>query len=590
MPNRLKVIIRLYPYLLANNWSARLRFISAISLLVATSTFNICLPLVLKQIIATIVVHPAPLLFAHVSLISYGFIWTFSKVTEQLRFIVMNRVIERGIHLLCLAIFDHLLALSLRFHTERKTGAILSAIDRVRFSFPGLVWGIFFLILPTLTEIIIAALILIYLYDLMYGIILITILITYMLISILGNIWSMHAQRIANQKTILVNTNIVDSLLNYETIRHFDKFQHEHHRCNTLLANQEEASINQHLRSQLVLLLQGLLMGTGLTILTYISGRAVMADTLKVSDFVLINVYLMQLMVPLGNFGYVLRDINQGLTNLEDAIQLLDEKPDIQNAPNAINLQVKQGIIHFNHVNFSYDLRRPILHRLSFVIPAKKTVALIGPTGSGKSTIAKLLMRHYDLLAGQITIDDQDIRCVTQSSLQKIIAIVPQHTPLFNNTLRYNITYARPDVSDNEIKECIERTKLDLLIKSLPDGLDTIVGEHGLKLSGGEKQRVAIARAILKKPSIYIFDEATASLDTKTERSIQQNIQEISHNTTTIIIAHRLSTIIHADHILVLDQGTLVEEGNHDNLLKMRGLYARLWFKQTNPSQSDRVH
>jgi ATP-binding cassette subfamily B protein len=287
-------------------------------------------------------------------------------------------------------------------------------------------------------------------------------------------------------------------------------------------------------------------------------------------------------MVPLGNFGYVFRDMNEGLTNLEEVMKILDQKAEIKDKPGASDIMLTEGNIIFDNVTFGYDVRRPVLNAVSFKIPAKKTVAIVGPTGSGKTTIAKLLFRFYDVTEGKILIDDIDITNINQKSLQSIMGVVPQHTALFNETIRYNIAYGRPDVSDEEIQTAIKRSHLDKFILSLPDGLNTIVGEHGFKLSGGERQRIAIARVLLKNPPILIFDEATSSLDTKTEHLIQKNIEEVSGDATTIIIAHRLSTIVHADLIIVLENGRIIEKGTHQELLESGSLYSQLWNKQNH--------
>jgi len=513
-------------------------------------------------------------------LIAYGVFWTLSKTMDQVRLIIFNRVVERGIRLLLLKLFDHLNQLSLDFHERRKTGVIVSIIDRVRYSFEVLVWGVLFFIFPTIIEIIIATTILIYLFGVLYGIILAAVLFIYMIFSVKGSQWSAMAQQKANEKSSLATNKIVDTLLNYETLRFFTNQQYEHKRCDQILLEQENAATKKHLYGEVFLLGQGIIMGLGLILLTYVSGMSVMKGTLLVSDFVLINVYLLQFMTPLSNFGYILRDMNEGLTNVDEMLKILDEKPTVQDKLNAKPLILKKGAVTFNHASFQYDTRRPILQDITFEIPPGKTFAIVGATGSGKSTIAKLLFRYYDVLDGAILIDGQDIRDVTQLSLQKCIGVVPQHTALFNDTLLYNISYGAPNASEVEIKKAIRDAHLEKFIDTLPDGLNTIVGEHGVKLSGGERQRVAIARVLLKKPNIYVFDEATSSLDTQTERLIQQNIQEISQNATTVIIAHRLSTIIHADQILVLDEGKIVEIGTHDELLKKQGIYAKLWEKQ----------
>ncbi len=582
MPKRFRAILKLYPYIWPNDRAIRWRVLLAVFLLLSTIALNVGVPLILRQVINLISSPSSTLLMAEILLISYGVVWTLSKLTDKLRFVVFIRVVERGMRLLCLNVFNHLIGLSFRFHAARKTGALLSTIDRAQFAFWPFFCGLFFLIVPTIIEVVIAACILIYLYGYVYGLILAVTLIAYMIVSIYGSQWSTAAQCLANEKSAHVTTTIVDSLLNYETIRHFVNQKYESEKCDILLSEREEASTKQHVRGELVTLGQGIIMGMGLIVLTWLSGNQVMTGALQVSDFILINVYLLQFMSPLGNFGYVLRDMNEGLTNLDEVMDILDEKQDIQDSPAAPALILKEGVITFDKVSFGYDARRPILHEVSFTIPSKKTTAIVGASGAGKSTLAKLLFRYDDVTAGRILIDQQDIRDVTQASMQSFIGIVPQHTALFNDTLRYNLVYGRPNATEDELQKAIERAHLDTLIASLPDGLNTVVGEHGLKLSGGERQRVAIARVLLKNAAILIFDEATSSLDTKTEHLIQENIEEIALNATTLIIAHRLSTVVHADQIIVLDHGRIVEKGTHDELLKESGVYFQLWKKQTH--------
>jgi ABC-type transport system involved in Fe-S cluster assembly fused permease/ATPase subunit len=581
MSNKIKTLIKLRPYLWPKDWQIRARFLVAGILLLIAIALNIGVPLVLREAINAISTPKTAIFMAGFLLISYGSLWTLAKAIEQLRLVAMNRVVERGIRLLTLDIFDKLTKLSLRYHLDRKTGAIFSAVDRAQYAFPGLVWGLFLFVLPTLLEIIIATITLIYLYGLIYGIILAAILITFILFTLYATTWSVEALRIANEKSSHATTRIVDSILNYETIRYFGNQKYEYDRCNHFLAEREDATTRQHARVELVMLGQGIIMGIGLIILTWLSGMNVMSGSFQMGDFVLINAYLLQFMVPLGNFGHLFRDVNEGLTNLEDVIQILNEQPEVKDTVNAKYLMLHKGSIVFDKVSFGYDVHRPILREISFELPAKKNTAIVGATGSGKSTIANLLFRYYDVLNGSITIDGQDIREVSQLSLQSIIGIVSQNTALFNDTLRYNIAYGQPNATEAEIEKAIKNSHLDLLIASLPEGLNTIVGEHGLKLSGGERQRVAIARVLLKNPAIFVFDEATSSLDTKTEHLIQENIEEVSRNATTLIIAHRLSTVIHADQILVLDHGALAEAGTHNELLKLGGLYAKLWEKQT---------
>ena len=579
---RLNAVLKLSPYLWPKDRRIRLRLIISILLLLATIVLNIGVPLILRHVIDVISSPISIKLLAILLMLSYGFAWTLSRAMNQLCMIPINRVIERGMRLLCLSVFDHLMNLSLRYHASKKMGEILSVIDRAQFAFWPFFCGLFFLILPTLIEIIVAASILTYLYGFTYGMILIVILSTFMIFSVYGSQWSAQVQGLANEKSSQVSSALVDSLLNYELIRSFGANEYEHKRCDAFLAERENASTKQHNSAQWIHIGQGVIMGLGLIILTVLSGSGVMTGALKISDFVLINVYLLQFIAPLGNFGYVLRDINEGLTNLEAVGKILEEKPEIQDKHDAVPLVLKEGVVTFDNIQFAYDVRRNILQDVSFTIPTNKTIAIVGSTGAGKSTIAKLLLRYYDLSNGRILIDGQDINHVTHASLLSVIGIVPQHTTLFNDTLYYNIAYGRPTATENDIQQAIKHAHLDEFILSLPDGLNTQVGEHGLKLSGGERQRVAIARVLLKKPAIFIFDEATSSLDTKTEQLIQKNIEEISKNATTLIIAHRLSTVVHADEIIVLDKGCIVERGTHQLLLQKKGVYSHLWKKQTH--------
>lgn len=409
LSKRIKAALQLAPYLWPKDRGIRLRLIASFVLLLATVALNIGVPLILRHVIDVISTPVSMKLLAVLLLMVYGLAWTLSRAMNQLCMIPMNRVIERGMRLFCLSIFDHLMRLSLRYHASRKTGEILSIIDRAQFAFWPFFCGLFFLILPTLLEIIVAASILTFLYGFLYGIILVLILSMYMIFSVYGSKWSAKIQGIANEKTSQVSSVLVDSLLNHEIVRSFNASQYEHKRCDAFLAEREDAATKQHDSAQWIHLGQGVVMGLGLIILTVLSGTEVMAGTLRISDFVLINVYLLQFMAPLGNFGYVLRDINEGLTNIAAVGKILEEEPDIQDQRGAKPLHIETGVVTFENVQFGYDIRRPILHAISFEIPARKTVAIVGSTGAGKSTIAKLLFRYYDLSAGRILIDEQDI-------------------------------------------------------------------------------------------------------------------------------------------------------------------------------------
>lgn len=583
----LQIIAELSPYLWTTSWRLRLRIFISLFFIITTMILNISVPLILKKIITSFSAQTAPA-YIQLLLLSYGFLWLLSQITYQLREIVLFRVMAHAIHLISTKIFAHFHDLSLRFHLDRRTGAITSAIERAQDSFPDIFWGLFLSLIPTIIEILVAITILWSFYGSLYGLILLIILVIYTACSIIGSEWSANVQRISNEKHFSAQARIVDSLLNFETVKYFGNKDFERKQVDQLLQEVEDASTKKYVASESVHLIQGFVIGTGLIILTWLSGNSVIKGTMNVGDFILVNGYLLQFVQPLSWFGYFLRKIRKGLTDMENVFNMLHIKAEIIDAPHATNLKTDHAEIVFDKVSFGYNPLRPILKNVSFRVPTGSSVAIVGSSGSGKSTIARLLFRFYDVTGGAILINNHDIRTVTQQSLQKMIGIVPQDTVLFNNTLYYNIAYGRPDATTHQIAHAAHLAHLDNFIKQLPEGLKTIVGERGLKLSGGEKQRVAIARVLLKKPLIYVFDEATSALDTKTEREIQKNLEEISAGSTTVIIAHRLSTVTHADSIIVLEHGVVAEQGTHEELLKKGSLYARLWQKQAIQKHDDK--
>ncbi len=582
------MILYLMPYLWVKDWKMRLRILISILCMICMIFFNLGLPLLFKKIISILsgtALMPA-VAFISVLLIAYGLIWTLSQIVAQIRTMVMYRVLERSERFFSMRIFDHLHRLSLRYHLEKRTGTVTNAIERAYNGFDNIFWGLLLFMIPTCVEILLAISILFYLYGYVYSIGLFLLMIAYLIFTIATMPWAVKGYEQFAKKRSHSWGRIVDSLINFETVKYFNNQNYEHVQCEEALKELEDFAVARYIRYALIQLGQAIILGLGLTFFIWRAGNSVVYGAMNVSDFVLISGYILQFIGPLNHFGYILTQIRKGLNDMQDSIELLALKPEIKDSPDAIDLHVMMADVVFEHVDFWYDKRRPILRDISFRIPAGKTVAIVGPTGSGKSTIARLILRFYDVTGGQILLNGHDIRTITQQSLHAAIAIVPQDTTLFNNTLYYNVAYGRPTASKAEVERALSLAHLDALIKKLPEGYDTLVGERGLKLSGGEKQRLAIARAILKNPAMYIFDEATAALDVRTEREIQENIRQISQQVTSLIIAHRLSTIVHANSIIVLDHGHIIEQGTHRELLKNEGLYARLWNKQLNGKKS----
>lgn len=542
---------------------------------------NIYVPLSFQKIIKVFHLDVAhPVTFLRLTLLSYGFIWTFSKLISSLRSILNIRMLASSMRAVTLYVFNHLHKLSLRFHLERNTGKITSALDRAENGIEEIVWGVLLFMLPVLIEITMASLLLTYFYGPFYSICLLTTLIVYIGFNSWILPYTSQLQAYHQKKRAKATARLVDSLLNFETVKYFNNEEFESVQSEKALVKQEKAAVARWMANEVIYSIQGLIIGIGFTVMIWRAGNGVINGKLTLSDLILINSYALQFALPLEHFGYVLRQVRRGLHDMSMVLEIVQTEPEIKDAPDAKPLTITSPTIVFENVVFGYVPERLILRGISFAVPAGHTVALVGPSGAGKSSIIKLLFRFYDIQQGRILINGQDVKKVTQSSLHQAIAVVPQDTILFNQSLRYNIAYGNPQASDAEIVEVIKRAKLEAFIERLPDGLDTKVGERGLKLSGGEKQRVAIARALLKKPAIYAFDEATSALDTATEQEIQKSLQEISYGATTLIIAHRLSTIVHAHTILVLENGCIVEQGRHAELLRRQGLYAELWCQQ----------
>jgi len=513
-------------------------------------------------------------------LVAYGLSRVLSCFFSEMRDIIFIRLEQKAVHVLAMKVFKHLHSLSLRFHLDRKTGKITRVIERGVLSIDRILRFLTFNIFPTILEILFTLIVLMYMYEASFSIIMIVTMASYIVFTLRMTGWRNSILRKMNQADNDSNTKSIDSLLNYETVKYFSNEKYEHDRFSNSFKKYGEASAKLKRSLSFLNIGQSFIISLSTILFMLFSAYRIIHNQMTIGDFVLINTYLIQLYIPLGNLGFAYREIKQGLVNLEEVFDILEEKIDVLDAPEAKDLQEGVGEVEFSKVSFSYGDKRKILKELSFFLQPGKTTAIVGPSGSGKSTIARLLCRFYDVTSGSISIDGQNIKNVTQSSLRKCIGVVPQDTVLFNETLKYNIAYAKPGATKEEIIHAAEMAELGSLIKKLPAGYETLVGERGLKLSGGEKQRLAIARIVLKNPEIFLFDEATSSLDTTTEKEIQKNILKVSKGKTTIIIAHRLSTIVKADEILVLVNGEIREKGSHNALLCKKGIYAKMWENQ----------
>ncbi|MBJ7578068.1 ABC transporter ATP-binding protein/permease [Devosia sp. MC532] len=506
---------------------------------------------------------------------------------QQLRDVLFASVGQNAVRKLALQTFHHMHKLSLRFHLQRRTGGLSRVIERGTKGIEAVVRFAMLNIAPTIVEFIIVGVIFVWLFGISYLGVLVVMIWAYLYFTIKASNWRIAIRRDMNDSDTDANGKAIDSLLNFETVKYFANEKMEAARFDKAMARYERSAVRIWTSLGFLNFGQALIFYSGFLIISIMSIRGVMDGTLTLGDFVLLNTFLMQIYRPLNFIGFVYRELRQGLTDIEEMFKLLDQDPEIQDKPTAKPLTVTGPVIRFEDVTFHYDPDRAILKGVSFEVPAGKTVAIVGPTGAGKSTISRLLFRFYDVTGGRITIDGQDLRDVTQESLRSAIGMVPQDTVLFNDTIGYNIQYGRPGASIEEVKEAARMAQVGDFITRLPKGYETPVGERGLKLSGGEKQRVAIARTILKSPSILILDEATSALDTKTERDIQQALDEVSRNRTTVVIAHRLSTVVNADEILVLRDGLVAERGNHTSLLAQDGLYAQMWSRQREATEAE---
>ncbi|MBE0439699.1 MAG: ABC transporter ATP-binding protein/permease [Gammaproteobacteria bacterium] len=573
-----KAIQSLLPYL----WEFKGRVALAFSLLILAKFANVGIPLALKSAVDALDGQHQVVYLPIAVLIAYGLLRLASSLFSELRDALFAKVIYRSVRKIAGTIFQHLLALSLRFHLQRQTGGISRDIERGTRGISFLMNFMIFNILPTIVEIVLVTIILLTRYDSIFALITTGTIVLYIAYTLIVTEWRMRFRRTMNEMDTKANNHAIDSLLNYETVKYFNNEKYELHRYDQRLEVWEKSAIQNQTSLSLLNVGQGTIIAIGITLLMLLAGQGVVDGQLTIGDLVLVNAFLLQLYLPLGFLGFVYREIRHSLADMERMFSLLEQPLEKIDAPNSPQLNVRHGDIHFNHVDFHYDANRQILHDIDFKISAGQKLAIVGASGSGKSTLVRLLFRFYNPQSGNITIDNIDIQTVDEHSLRKSIGVVPQDTVLFNSTIYQNILYGNPKVDREQVISAAKQAHIHDFITKLPDGYDTLVGERGLKLSGGEKQRVAIARTLLKNPPILILDEATSALDSHSEQAINAELQELSRNKTTLVIAHRLSTITDADKILVLDEGRIIERGTHHQLLKQQGRYAAMWALQQN--------
>nr|WP_314623401.1 ABC transporter ATP-binding protein/permease [uncultured Noviherbaspirillum sp.] len=570
----------LLPYLWAYKWRMSL----ALVFLIGAKMANVGVPLVLKKIIdsltATVSQPQAIVALPLLLLVAYGALRLSTTLFTELREFVFARVTQRAVRTVALQVFRHLHSLSLRFHLNRQTGGMTRDIERGTRGISSLVSYTLFSILPTLVEITLVLGYLVLHYDIWFSVITAGALVTYIAFTVLVTEWRTHFRRTMNDLDSKASTRAIDSLINYETVKYFGNEDYEARRYDEGLQRYEAAAVKSQTSLSLLNTGQSVIIAIAVTLILWRATQGVIDGTMTLGDLVLVNAFMIQLYVPLNFLGVLYREIKQSLADMERLFALLDQHREVADLPEALPLQPHGGEVRFSHVDFSYEKNRQILFDVDFTIAPGSTTAVVGHSGSGKSTLSRLLFRFYDVDAGSITIDGRDLRQVTQSTLRSAIGIVPQDTVLFNDTIEYNIAYGRPGASREEMIAAARAASIHDFIESLPAGYQTMVGERGLKLSGGEKQRVAIARALLKDPAILIFDEATSALDSRAEQAIQAELKAIARTRTTLVIAHRLSTIADAAQILVMDHGRIVERGTHGQLLAAGGAYAQMWERQ----------